>query len=79
MKGLSSFRKLSPELQIQVCIGTLLDGLDSPDILAMDASDGSNLKRIARDLCTLTPDVRIPLVGTLLRKAFESIDQTGPR
>ena len=74
MKGLSAFRKLSPRLQIQVCIGVLLDGLDSPDILATDASEGQNLKRVAKDLSTLTPDIRMPLVGTLLRRAFESID-----
>lgn len=73
MKGLSGFRKLAPRQQIQVCIGVLLDGLDTPEILSTDASDGQSLKRVAKDLAALAPDVRMPLVGTLLRRAYESI------
>jgi hypothetical protein len=79
VKGLSGFRKLAPRQQIQVCIGVLLDGLDAPDILATDAADGQSLKRVAKDLSALAPDVRMPLVGTLLRRAFETIDQTGTK
>jgi len=75
MKGLAGFRKLAPRQQIQVCIGILLDGLDAPDILATDSSEGQNLKRVAKDLSALAPDVRMPLVGTLLRRAYESVDQ----
>jgi len=76
VKGLSGFRKLAPRQQIQVCIGVLLDGLDAPDILATDAGDGQILKRVAKDLSALAPDIRMPLVGTLLRRAFETIDQS---
>jgi hypothetical protein len=75
MKGLSGFRKLAPRQQIQVCIGVLFDGLDAPEILSTDSSDGQNLKRVAKDLSTLAPDVRMPLLGTLLRKAYESINR----
>ncbi len=79
MKGLSGFRKLSPRQQIQVCIGVLLDGLDAPDILAIDANDPQSLKRVAKDLSALAPDVRMPMVGTLLRTAFESIERSNSK
>jgi len=75
VKDLAVFRRLSPHQQMQVCIGVLIDASDVVDVLATDSIDAQNLKRAAKDLTTLSPDIRMPLVGTLLRTALEAIEQ----
>ncbi len=75
MRDLAVFRKLTHAQQMQVCVGVLLDGLEAADVLATDAGEPQNLKRAARELASLSPDVRVPLVGTLLRTALEEIEK----
>lgn len=71
MKDLSPLKKLTQQEQILVCIAVLFDGLDAADVLGTDANNGLALRKIARDLAALAPDVRMPLVGSLLRNLVE--------
>lgn len=67
MKDLSQFEALSTYDQMLVCVAVLVDGLDAAEVLGMDAEQGDKLKRIARELASASPDIRMPLIGTLLR------------
>ncbi len=67
MKDLAQFRKLSPREQALVCVAVLFDGLDAPEVLGTDAENGQILRKLAKELGSLAPDVRMPLLGTLLR------------
>lgn len=67
MKDLSQFNKLSERDQILLCAAVLIDGLDAADILGMDDKQGEAFRRIARELSSASPDIRMPLIGTVLR------------
>lgn len=68
MKDLSQFRRFSPEERALICVAVLFDGLDAGDVLATDVKNGAAFRKIAKELASLSPDVRMPLVGTLLRE-----------
>ena len=64
---------MSAKNRALVAIATLLDGREAGRYLEFDAVNGAGLKRAAEDLASLTPDLRMPLAGTLLREACEKI------
>jgi hypothetical protein len=74
MPNLSKFRALTNREQAVVALAVLLDGHDSVEMLVSDRDRGVALSRAAEDLVVLSPDLRMPLMGTLLRRALEEID-----
>ena len=65
------FRALSPHDRALVAIAVLLDGREASECLQRDAANGAALARAAADLASQPTDLRMPLVGTLLRMAVE--------
>jgi hypothetical protein len=67
------FRSLSPRQRALVAVAVLLDGREAGMYLENDAVNGQGLKRAALDLAGVEPDLRMPLVGTLLRDALKEM------
>ena len=67
------FRSLSPRNRALVAIAVLLDGHEAGVYLEFDAVHGAGLQRAAQELASQKPEVRMPLVGTLLRTALEEL------
>jgi hypothetical protein len=70
MPDLSRFRALSYRERALVAIGVLLDGLDAVEHLACDKNRKIALQRAAKDIVALPPDLRMPLLGTVLRESL---------
>jgi hypothetical protein len=64
------FFSLSSELQARVALAVLLDGADAQEILGMHGEVGERLARAAKEAFSLSLDVRLPLLGTLLRESI---------
>ena len=73
MSDISNFRKLKADERALVSIAVLLDGFDASDYLSCDADRRIALMRAARELAELPPELRMPLVGTLLRAAVRDL------
>lgn len=67
------FRSLPPRLRALVAVAVLLDGRDAGSYLITDAECGHDLYRAAEELSDPTPDLRMPLVGTLLRGVLKEL------
>ena len=74
MPSLSRFRALDTKEKALVAIAVLLDGHDASSLLQSDKERSPALTRAAADLAQLAPEVRMPLLGTLLRSAVEELD-----
>ena len=70
MGRLHRFESLTPRERAVVAVAVLLDGHDAIDMLASDKERKGVLCRAAKDLAELAPDLRLPLLGTLLREAI---------
>lgn len=73
MPDLSRYKALGVRERALVAVAVLLDGHDAGDYLSCDKNRGTALSRAAKDLADLAPDLRMPLVGTLLREALDSL------
>ena len=73
MSDLSKFRELSPKEQAIVSVAILIDGHDAALYLLSDRERKGALSKAADDLAQLPPDLRLPLAGTLLRRALERL------
>lgn len=73
MPDISRFRTLALRERALVAIAVLLDGHDAADYLACDKERQQALTRAARDLVELSPELRLPLLGTFLREALSSM------
>lgn len=71
--GISLYRSLSPQEKGLVAIGVLLDGREAGSYLEFDEKNGTTLARIATELSQLEAELRMPLLGTLLRMAVEEM------
>ncbi len=69
--SLQRFRALSDHDRILVAIAVLLDGHEASVYLQSDTFGGDALSRAAQELAGLDPEVRMPLLGKLLRTAVE--------
>jgi hypothetical protein len=69
---ISKFRLLSKELQELVAVGVLLDGREAEPYLAIDADHGSALSKAALALSDLSPELRMPFLGSILRELMRS-------
>ncbi len=72
MADISRFRVLQARERALVAIAVLLDGHDAADFLTSDKEKPMVLSRAAKDLAELTPELRMPLLGTLLRAALHA-------
>lgn len=73
MSDISRFRSLGSRERALVAIGVLLDGRDALEYLSYDRERRMALVRAAEDLVELGVELRIPLAGTLLRKALDEL------
>ena len=73
MPNLDKFRALSAREQAVVSLAVLMDGHDAITMLGSDKMRTPALTRAAEDLAQLAPDLRMPLLGTLLRRAIFKI------
>ncbi len=73
MADLSKYRSLGSREQSLVAIAVLLDGHDAAQFLSSDKTRALALARAARDLAELSPELRLPLLGTLLREALSEL------
>ncbi len=69
MPDIARFRSLTVRERAVVCLGVLLDGHDAVDFLGSDKERGTALSRVAKDLASVAPELRMPLLGTLMREA----------
>ena len=67
------YRSLSAVQRALVAVAVLLDGREAGMYLENDAVNGQGLKRAALDLAAVAPELRMPLVGTLLRDALKEM------
>jgi hypothetical protein len=70
---LNRFRSLTLREQALVCIAVMIDGHDAVDYLQNDRDRAVALSRVAKDLASLEPELRLPLLGTLLRNATNQL------
>lgn len=70
MPNLSRFRALDARERGVVALAVLLDGHDAAEYLKSDRDRSPALVRAAEDLAQLIPELRMPLLGTLLRRAI---------
>lgn len=75
MPDLSRYRSLSARERGLVAIAVLLDGHDASDLMCSDRDRFPALSRAAKDLAELPPELRMPLLGTLLREVLEELGQ----
>jgi hypothetical protein len=68
--NLQQFYKLTPEMRAQICIAVLLDGSEAHVFLENDAISGEQLSSLADSLAAESAELRIPLLGTLLRESL---------
>ena len=73
MADLWRFRTLASRERAIVSLAVLLDGHDAGDYLESDKERSAALSRAAKDLAELAPELRMPLVGSLLRRAVQEI------
>lgn len=73
MADTSRFRALSNKEKALVAIAVLMDGFDAVDYFGADTDRKVALQRASKDLAELSPELRIPLLGTLLRQALSNI------
>jgi len=67
------FQKLSARSQALVAFAVLLDGFEAGVILENDSKNGLELRAAAETLAGQSPELRLPLVSTLLRNAVEEL------
>jgi len=70
----SRFRALSVKERAIVAVAVLLDGHDASSYLMSDKERGVALIRVAKDLAEFAPDLRMPLLGTMLRMAIAELE-----
>lgn len=73
MPDIAKFRSLTTRERAVVCIAVLLDGHDAVDFLSSDKGRAPALSRAAKDLANIPHEIRMPLLGTLLRDAMAKL------
>lgn len=67
------FQALSAKHRALVAMAVLLDGHEAAVYLENDAESGEALQKAAHDLASMAPELRMPLLGTLLRAAVAEL------
>lgn len=71
--SLRNFKSLSARHRAIVAVAVLLDGREAISYLETSGEDGPALRAAAADISQMAPEVRMPLVGTLLRMALKEL------
>ena len=81
MIELHSFKKLSVRDQALITIAVLLDGREAANYFDAEDVRDQELKKVAIELAEISPELRMPLLGSLLRTALSEINagQEGSR
>jgi len=74
MPDISRFRALTTREKALVAVAVMLDGHDAVEYLASDKDRSSALCRAANDLADLAPELRMPLLGSLLRAVVSELE-----
>ena len=72
-QSLIRLRELGVRERALVLIATLLDGELGANYLQSDPEYGAAMSQTAQELSALDADLRIPLVGSLLRETLEQL------
>lgn len=70
----NKLRTLKTDEQILVSIAVLLDGHEAAQYLEADSSRGANMMDAVNFLSSQPPELRMPLVGSILRGAISRAD-----
>lgn len=65
------FQSLSTREQALICVAVLLDGFEASSYLANDLKNGVIFEKLSSDFANLSPELRTPLLGTLLRQSLK--------
>lgn len=68
---LDEIENLQDSQKILLLMAILIDGGSAHRNLSCEGVNGRKLEELALKIQALSPDMRIPLVGTLLRRALE--------
>lgn len=68
------FRSLSPRNRALVAMALLLDGREAQTYLGTDSVNGPGLKRAVADMAGADAEMRLLVLGTLLREALEELE-----
>lgn len=71
MINLSRLNSLPDQIKSLICVAVLIDGKDSIDFL-QDNPVLTNYLDIVTELSKVSPDVRVPVIGTILRQSLSS-------
>ena len=73
MGDISKFRALGEREKCIVALALLVDGLDAIEHLSVDEDNKTAFQRAAKDFTEMPPELRIPLLGTMLRKTLKDL------
>ena len=73
--SVSKVHKLPARMKALVAIAVLLDGFEATNYLEGSGESSGELRAAAKELASLAPELRMPLVGTLLRVALKEIER----
>ena len=74
MIELNAFKGLPPREQALIAVAVLIDGMEASSYFdAPEAGQAVDLRAIAGQLATISPELRMPLLGSLLRSALENL------
>jgi hypothetical protein len=67
------FRSLPARQRALVAVSVLLDGMEASVYLENDSLNSAGLTKAAQELATQEPELRMPFVGSMLRRALEEM------
>ena len=75
MINLERLRTLHPRQRALVVVALLLDGREAANYLEQDAHYGRDLADIAKMMGEVDPEIRMPLLGTILRESIKELSE----
>jgi hypothetical protein len=68
MGVLEKLHKLDKRDKLLIAIAVLADGENATHILALDKERGTNHSELAKDLSEIQEEIRLPLLGSIVRQ-----------
>lgn len=72
--SLIRYKSLNADKRALLAIAVLLDGREAINYLGFDSVLDNSMQRIAEEISSLEPELRMPLLGTLLREAITELE-----
>lgn len=76
---LDTFQNLEAKERALIAIAVLLDGREAVTYLRGSDPEEGRIRLAAEDLARIVPEMRMPLLGTLLRTALKDLRDSGRR